>query len=54
MAAMCQCPMMNMGCGPMMIGMVLAGTLMLAAVGTLVALTIFLLGRSRPRKPSTA
>ena len=46
MGEMCQCPMMNMGGGWMMAGMLLTGLLTIAAIATLVALTIFLLRRS--------
>lgn len=49
MGGMCQCPMMNMGSGWRMAGMILTGLLTLAAIATLVALTIFLVRRSRPR-----
>lgn len=50
MGGMCQCPMMNMGSGWMTAGMILTGLLTLAAIAALVALTIFLVRRSRPRQ----
>lgn len=46
-----QCPMMNMGGGWMMTGMILTGLLTLAAIGALVALSIFLVRRSHANPP---
>jgi hypothetical protein len=42
------------GHGSMTAGMILTGLLTLAAIGALVALTVFLVRRSRPRPPSAA
>lgn len=46
------CPMMDMGMGGgwMMAGMILFGLLLLAAIAALVALTVFLVRRSRTRE----
>jgi galactitol-specific phosphotransferase system IIC component len=48
------CPMMDMGSGWMVVGMILTGLLTLAVISALLALTVFLVRRSGPRGTSRA
>jgi hypothetical protein len=46
-SGLCTCPMMQMGSGGMIGMMVLAGLLVVATIATLIALTVFLIRRSK-------